>query len=167
MVKGMQMDAKNSKTFGGSVQIVTDIAKSAAGKVMRVIEGYRPQSEQHVALFGESGSGKTTLLTVFYGYQQEAKFQKDAGYRLLADDLTQGQNLLNSFWNLSRLPPTRLTSRKFSFQIRMVAPKEEKGCARLVWHDYPGEWWTETQAGQQQEDKESTFLRKPCRSPRG
>lgn len=164
MVKEMQMANNNSTTVGKCVQKVTWPIKSAVDKVKRVIGGYRPQSEQHVALFGESGSGKTTLLTVFYGYQQTAKFQGEAGYRLLADDTTQSQNLLNSFWNLSKLPPTRLTSRKFSFQIRMVAPKNErnvsaeKECARLVWHDYPGEWWTETQAGKQQQDKEETFL---------
>ena len=151
-------------TFGEYVSGVTGAIKSVPNTIKRIFEGYRSQSEQHIALFGESGSGKTTLLAVFYGYQQDTKFQKEAGYRLLSDDTTQGQNLLNSFWNLSALPPTRLTSRKFSFQIRMVAPKnerntsEEKECARLVWHDYPGEWWTETQAGEQQQDKEKTFL---------
>ncbi len=132
--------------------------KSAGNKIGRIFQGYRPQSEPHVALFGESGSGKTTLLTVFYGYQQDVKFQKDAGYRLLADDLTQGQNLLNKFWNLSALPPTRLESREYSFEIRLEGVQQAKESAHLVWHDYPGGWWTETRTGEEQQDKEKTFL---------
>ena len=145
-------------TLGRCVTGVTGAIESGVNKIIRTFEGYRSQSEQHIALFGESGSGKTTLLTVFYGYQQDTKFQKDAGYRLLADDLTQGQNLLNSFWNLSSLPPTRLTSRKFSFQVRLDGVSNVKESAHLVWHDYPGEWWTETQTGERQQDKEKTFL---------
>ena len=50
--------------------------------VKRKIAGYRPEFEQHIALFGEDGSGKTTLLTCFYGYQQELKFQKLLGYKV-------------------------------------------------------------------------------------
>ena len=138
-----------------------DAVESVGNTIARKIRGYRPNSEQHIALFGESGSGKTTLLTVFYGYQQDTKFQKEAGYRLLADDTTQGQNLLNSFWNLANLPATRLTSRKYSFQIRLDGvsgvPKV-KETAHLVWHDYPGGWWSETRTGEEQEDKEKTFL---------
>ena len=151
-------------TLGRYVTGVTEAIGSGVNKITRMFEGYRSQSEQHIALFGESGSGKTTLLTVFYGYQQDTKFQKEAGYRLLADDTTQGQTLLHSFWNLEKVPATRFTSRKFSFQIRLSTPKnegnasEEKECAKLVWHDYPGEWWTETKAGGEQQDKEETFL---------
>ena len=137
---------------------VADAIKSAANSIERTIQGRRPKTEQHIALFGESGSGKTTLLTVFYGYQQDTKFQKEAGYRLLADDLTQGQNLLNSFWNLASLPPNRLASRKYSFQIRLDGVAKAKETAHLVWHDYPGEWWTETKTGEEQQDKEQTFL---------
>jgi GTPase SAR1 family protein len=137
---------------------MADAIKSAANSIERTFQGRRPKTEQHIALFGESGSGKTTLLTVFYGYQQDTKFQKEAGYRLLADDLTQGQNLLSSFWNLSSLPATRLQSRKYSFQIRLDGVTKVKETAHLVWHDYPGEWWTETKTDGEQQDKEKTFL---------
>ena len=132
--------------------------RSVGNAIARNIRGHRSQSESHIALFGESGSGKTTLLTVFYGYQQDTKFRKEAGYSLLADDTTQGQNLLHSFWKLSDLPATRLTSRKFSFQIRLDGVSKVKETAHLVWHDYPGGWWTETRTGEEQEDKEKTFL---------
>lgn len=151
---------QESKTPGGYAKKVADAIVSAGNKFGRMIQGYRSQSEQHIALFAESGSGKTTLLTVFYGYQQDAKFQKEAGYRLLADDVTQGQQLLSSFWQISSsaVPPTRLASRKYSFQIRLAGVSKAKDSAHLVWHDYPGGWWTETRSGQEQMDKEKTFL---------
>lgn len=124
----------------------------------RKITGYRPDFEQHIALFGESGSGKTTLLTFFYGYQAESAFQKEAGYRLLAEDTTQGQTLLNSYYKITEknLPGTRLASREYRFTIRLNDVTDNIG--RLVWHDYPGEWWTETKTGEEQADKEKTFL---------
>jgi len=127
-------------------------------EVKRKIAGYRPEFEQHIALFGEAGSGKTTLLTCFYGYQSEIKFQKEAGYRLLAEDTTQGQSLLNSYYRISEqaLPATKLMSRDYRFTIRLNDVDQNVG--RLVWHDYPGEWWEETKSGEEQADKEKTFL---------
>lgn len=156
--QGNTMTEQAQKTSVGKK--LADAIKSAANSIERTFQGRRPKTEQHIALFGESGSGKTTLLTVFYGYQQDTKFQKEAGYRLLADDLTQGQNLLSSFWNLSSLslPATRLQSREYSFQIRLDGVTKPKETAHLVWHDYPGEWWTETKTGDEQQDKEKTFL---------
>lgn len=146
--------AKAAKSAGNKA---AEAVKSAGNKIKRTIQGYRPNSEQHIALFGESGSGKTTLLAVFYGYQQDIKFQKEAGYKLLADDTGQGQKLLSRFWNLSATPPTRLESQKYSFQIRLDGVPQAKESAHLVWHDYPGEWWTETKNGEEQQDKEKTF----------
>ncbi|MBE6372043.1 MAG: hypothetical protein E7055_08210 [Lentisphaerae bacterium] len=148
----------NQQKNEGIFDNVIDSIGKVGNKVIHGIQGYRPKFEQHVALFGESGCGKTTLLTVFYGYQQAVKFQKEAGYRLLADDLTQGQNLLSSFYNITTKPiaPTRLTSREYSFTIRPEGASQDAG--RLVWHDYPGEWWTETKTEEEQKDKEETFL---------
>ena len=126
--------------------------------VKRKIAGYRPEFEQHIALFGEDGSGKTTLLTCFYGYQQESKFQKEAGYRLVAEDTTQGQTLLSYYYKImeQQVLQTRMTSREYRFNIRLnEAPKN---VGRLVWHDYPGEWWKKTKTGEEQVDKEKTFL---------
>ena len=110
----MQSYHQEKKGFFGKIG---EAISGGANKVARVVKGFRPEFEQHVALFGESGSGKTTLLTVFYGYQQNNKFQKEAGYRLLSDDLTQGQTLLSSFYKITTnpIPPTRLTSREYSF----------------------------------------------------
>ena len=127
-------------------------------EVKRKIAGYRPEFEQHIALFGEDGSGKTTLLTCFYGYQQESKFQKEAGYRLVAEDTTQGQTLLSYYYKImeQQVLQTRMTSREYRFNIRLnEAPKN---VGRLVWHDYPGEWWKKTKTGEEQADKEKTFL---------
>ncbi|MBR4674667.1 MAG: 50S ribosome-binding GTPase [Victivallales bacterium] len=144
----------NKQKLGSLVDVIGDSAK----KLIRSFNGRRSEFEQHIAIFGESGSGKTTLLTVFYGYQQTIEFQHNAGYSLLADDTTQGQSLLNSFYNLETKPiaPTRLTSREYSFSIRPEGVKKNAG--KIVWHDYPGEWWTETKTAEEQEDKEKTFL---------
>lgn len=151
----MNHNHQKSKNF---VKTIVSGIGNSANKVKRIAQGYRPKFEQHIALFGESGSGKTTLLTVFYGYQQNSKFQKEAGYRLLSDDLTQGQNLLSSFYKITTqsIPPTRLTSREYSFTIRPEGVSKDSGC--MVWHDYPGEWWTETKTAEEQKDKEKTFL---------
>lgn len=151
---------QNSPKTDGYLAKVGETIQATANKIQRLVQGYRSQAEQHIALFGESGSGKTTLLTVFYGYQQDINFQKESGYSLRADDSTQGQTLLNSFWNLSSTPPTRLESRKYSFTIRLKTGSDgvSKDAAHLVWHDYPGGWWTETRTGEEQKDKEQTFL---------
>lgn len=118
----------------------------------------RSAFEQHVAVFGESGSGKTTLLSVFYGHQQAAAFSKEAGYTLLAKDTTQGFNLLRNYHLIEdgELPsPTRYRQTSFSFNIQ---PEEfRKTAGRLVWHDYPGEWWSETREGEEAKRKNETF----------
>lgn len=140
------------------IQAENNFFKSMYTSFKRKVAGCRSKFEQHIALFGESGSGKTTLLTFFYGYQQGVQFQKEAGYSLLAEDTSQGQALLNSYYKISEqsLPATRLTSREYRFNIRLREVAQNVG--RLVWYDYPGGWWTETRTGEEQEDKIKTFL---------
>ena len=118
----------------------------------------RPSFEQHVAIFGESGSGKTTLLSVFYGSQQAAKFTKLHGYSLRADDTTQGTGMLQAYHRIAedKLPPaTKYQHVPFVFNVRADGSTVDAG--RLVWHDYPGEWWTETKAGDEADRKNNAF----------
>lgn len=111
---------------------------------------------QEIAVFGESGSGKTVLLSSFYGGTQGPSFRSENSYRVLADDTTQGNRLKRNYLrmrNEAEAPEiTRFRAEPYSFTIK---PKENAdpnaanvakrsfGALRLVWHDYPGEWFTE------------------------
>jgi len=121
--------------------------------------GKRSAFEQHVAVFGESGSGKTTLISVFYGHQQAVSFSRTAGYSLLATDTTQGQKLLQTYHRIGDdllPPPTRYRQSVFSFGIRPHGLRKDAG--RLLWHDYPGEWWSETREGEEGERKKEALI---------
>lgn len=119
----------------------------------------RPTIEQHLAVFGESGSGKTTLLSAFYGWQQEPEFRFKSGYGVNAVDTTTGQRLRASYLKMaeSLLPPqTRYSHEPVEFTI--IARGLDANAGKLVWHDYPGEWWTETKTGTEGNRKIETFL---------
>ena len=123
----------------------------------------RSTFEQHIAVFGESGSGKTTLVSVFYGHQQAAAFSKAEGYKLLATDTTQGQKLLQTYHRIEDdlLPPqTRFRQTEFVFGVRPHGLPKDAG--RLVWHDYPGEWWSETRDGDEGRRKQEAFKSLLC-----
>lgn len=121
---------------------------------------FRPRRviEQHIAVFGESGSGKTTLLSTFYGWHQEPFFRRTAGYSLLADDTSQGQRLSNEYLKMKESllpPPTRYQHQAFRFNITVRGL--DKSAGSIVWHDYPGEWWTETKADIEGQNKIEAF----------
>lgn len=110
--------------------------------------------EQEIAIFGESGSGKTVLLSSFYGPTQEPAFGAENSYRVIADDTGQGHILRQNYLRMreeARAPDlTRFAAEPYSFTLK---PKEgDAGTSakansfsamRLIWHDYPGEWFTE------------------------
>lgn len=109
--------------------------------------------EQSIAVFGESGSGKTVLLSSFYGAHQEAEFDKTSLYNLRADDTGQGIRLHKNYLgmrNADKRPPSNkfsATRYAFSAHFKGVSKKPAPVDAlRLVWHDYPGEWFEETPA---------------------
>ena len=115
--------------------------------------------EQHIAVFGESGSGKTTLLSVFYGKQQGLRFGEESGYELFAEDTSQSNQLLSQYHQVqdNTISPTRLKVSRYEFFVRPVTEKKSKNIIRLVWHDYPGEWLTETKQGEENERKKRVF----------
>lgn len=111
--------------------------------------------EQHLAVFGGSGSGKTVLLSSFYGGAQEPSFRRANGYAVRAVDKAQGRKLHQNYLGMrdSAAAPTanRFASTEYAFTIEPTAdttskskvrgkPKAAK-TLRVVWHDYPGEWF--------------------------
>ncbi|SED40751.1 hypothetical protein SAMN05216483_3776 [Streptomyces sp. 2131.1] len=113
--------------------------------------------EQHIAVFGESGSGKTVMLSSFYGATQEPQYRQKSLFHVLADDMGQGTRLHQNYLGMksARVPAAnRFAATSYSFSVRMKdAPdvKVNKGkpfdALRLVWHDYPGEWFEEGASG--------------------
>jgi hypothetical protein len=109
--------------------------------------------EQQIAVFGESGSGKTVLLSSFYGAAQEPAFVRDSVYKIIADDTAQRNRLHQNFLGMrnSGIAPesTRYAATRYVFSITRrpaAGGKGKKTVAeelRLVWHDYPGEWFEE------------------------
>lgn len=112
---------------------------------------------QEIAVFGESGSGKTVLLSSFYGATQEPSFGSQNPYRVIADDTTQSTLLRQNYLRMRNeaQPPalTRFGAKPYSFTIKpqessdpnaaKTARTRSFNTLRLVWHDYPGEWFTE------------------------
>ncbi len=110
--------------------------------------------EQHIAVFGESGSGKTVLVSCFYGAMLQPEFTKHSLFNVTADNVGQGSHLYKNYLGMrdsARPPvPTRFSSTPYAFSVKLKnkgggAKKNPKPfeAVRLVWHDYPGEWWQE------------------------
>jgi hypothetical protein len=107
--------------------------------------------QQDIAVFGESGSGKTVLVSCFYGSTQEPEFlKKETLFHITADDTGQGHRLLKNFLGMrdtARAPDhTQFDTTSYAFTLKLRAKsanatKSKFDAVRLVWHDYPGEWW--------------------------
>lgn len=109
--------------------------------------------EQHMAVFGESGSGKTVLLSSFYGATQEPAFLQSSLFDVTADDVGQGHRLHANYLGMrdSARPPstTRFSATSYAFSVKVrndggnVNSPSPFDAMRLVWHDYPGDWFQE------------------------
>ena len=107
--------------------------------------------EQQIAVFGESGSGKTVLLSSFYGLALEQELAGTERFDILAVDSAQGRRLHQNYLGMKKsasLPiGDRFSSTSYAFTIKRKpgsATKTKKNVSeelRLVWHDYPGEWF--------------------------
>lgn len=116
--------------------------------------------EQHIAVFGESGSGKTVLLSSFYGLMREKQTQARTRLDVVADDAGQGDRLLSYYLGMSRegrAPAgNRFASIPHSFTAHLDHQQGSKSGAkydgiRLIWHDYPGEWFHNSASGPTEE----------------
>jgi hypothetical protein len=114
--------------------------------------------EQHIAVFGEAGSGKTVLVSSFYGATQEPQYLKNSLFNVVADDIGQGNRLHRNYLgmkNSAQLPEaTRFSATSYSFSIKLKDGSDAKAmkarpfdALRLVWHDYPGEWFEQDVSG--------------------
>lgn len=127
--------------------------------------------EQSIAVFGESGSGKTVLLSSFYGATQEPSFVSESLYRVIADDIGQGNRLLQNYLRMrkqAQAPQTnRFTATPHSFTLKPKdggdAPSTKArpfNALRLVWHDYPGQWFVEEPSSDEEATRRvETFTR--------
>ena len=117
--------------------------------------------EQNLAVFGASGSGKTVLLSSFYGATREPSFRSKSLYNLIAADTGQGVRLHQNYLrmkNASQAPrPTTFKPTSYAFTVKPNSgdgTKSVKGqpfsALRLVWHDYPGEWFEEDPSSEQE-----------------
>jgi len=117
--------------------------------------------EQHIAVFGESGSGKTVMVSSFYGATQHPEFAGTNHFRVSADSQDQHEDLYGNYLGMrddSRLPmPDRFASTSFAFSVMIEASGEASqrsrpfDALRLVWHDYPGEWFQQDVSGPEEE----------------
>ncbi|WP_232820217.1 ATP/GTP-binding protein [Brachybacterium sp. YJGR34] len=117
--------------------------------------------EQHIAVFGQSGSGKTVLLSSFYGGLQGA-FDGSELYDVVADDTGQGDRLLKNYYRMAKAhevpSATRFAAETFRFSLNpkgYLDPATQKkapfDAIRIVWHDYPGEWFEASVSGAEEE----------------
>lgn len=119
--------------------------------------------EQQIAVFGESGSGKTVLLSSFYGLALEQQLAGTERFDVLATDSTQGRRLHQNYLgmkNSAQLPmSTHFASTSYAFTVKRkpdTATRPKKSSAeelRLVWHDYPGEWFEEEPSSPEEEQR--------------
>lgn len=114
--------------------------------------------EQHIAVFGGSGSGKTVLLSSFFGSMRQSVQAGARRFSLVADSPAQGTELLQRYYAMKEdgtLPgPNRYRADTYQFSLNLKAPadgappkKSPFQAVRLVWHDYPGEWFEQDVSG--------------------
>lgn len=114
--------------------------------------------EQHIAVFGESGSGKTVMLSSFYGSEQEPQNIKKGAFNVVAESAGQGTHLHQNYLgmkNSATVPvQDRFAATSYRFLLRFKGDSEAKplkakpfDTLRLVWHDYPGEWFEQDVSG--------------------
>jgi hypothetical protein len=131
--------------------------------------------EQHIAVFGESGSGKTVLVSSFYGATQESQFLRDSLFHVVADDIGQGSRLHRNYLGMkssAQVPnATRFAATSHAFSVKLKpGSAREAGDARpfkalrLVWHDYPGEWFEQDVSGAEEAQRRIDTFRSLLRS---
>jgi hypothetical protein len=101
--------------------------------------------EIRLALFGPSGSGKTTLLASYFGNQQKSGFEETHGYRLEAEDTSDGNELLGRYYRMEEEGLFPVGTESFSeYAFGLKVHQLSTASLRIVWYDYPGGWWERT-----------------------
>jgi hypothetical protein len=131
--------------------------------------------EQNIAVFGERGSGKTVLLSSFFGATQEPSWRDQNLYKVVADDTGQGTRLRQNYLKMKKAAqapvPDRFAATRYSFTVKpnnSDDPKAAKSqpftALRLVWHDYPGEWFEEDPSSDEETTRRIETFTKLLRS---
>lgn len=126
--------------------------------------------EQHIAVFGESGSGKTVMLSSFYGSEQEPQNMKVGTFNLVAEEPGQGTRLHQNYLgmkNAATVPDaTKFSATSYRFLLKLKGESAAKplkakpfDALRLVWHDYPGEWFEQDVSGSEETDRRIAAFR--------
>ncbi|MDV6300383.1 hypothetical protein R3P82_14840 [Dietzia maris] len=118
--------------------------------------------EQHIAVFGESGSGKTVMLSSFYGAAQEPAFIKADRSHLVAEMPSQGTKLHSNYLGMKKsatVPPAdKFRWDSYAFDLKLQKDPRDGGgtidALRLVWHDYPGEWFEGRREGARERSRQ-------------
>lgn len=97
--------------------------------------------EIRIALFGAGAAGKSTLLASYFGNQQRNSFEETHGYRLQAENISVGNELLARYYRMEQgeFPLGTVTFGEYGFGLKIKGLAEP--CLRIVWYDYPGGWW--------------------------
>ena len=123
--------------------------------------------EQHIALFGESGSGKTVLASSFYGFSQEKASSNDL-WDMVADDVGQGTRLYRNYLGMrdhaTAPSTTRFAGVTYYFSVKLKgggakAKKRPFDILRLAWHDYPGDWFTDSPSSEEEANRRVDMFR--------
>jgi hypothetical protein len=120
--------------------------------------------EHHIAVFGGAGSGKTVLLSSFYGTTQQAEYKQNHLFSVVADDPGQGGRLFQNYLkmkNAAQAPKaTRFSATAYSLAIKLknwadinATKKKPFDALKLVWHDYPGEWFEGSLSGPEESQR--------------
>lgn len=120
--------------------------------------------EQNIAVFGEAGSGKTVLLSSFYGPTQEREFEKTSPYAVVAENVGQHARMYRNYLgmrNEARTPiGDRFGGQSYAFEIKPNSNGRDKSLAKtglnslkLIWHDYPGEWFESDVSGPEESQR--------------
>ncbi len=120
--------------------------------------------EIRFALFGPSGSGKTTLLSSYFGNQQRNNFEESHGYRLEAEDTSDGNQLLSRYYEMEKgkfpLGTESFSEYDFVFKVHGLT----RPSLRIVWYDYPGGWWEKTPGDDEEHNARKQALEKLLKS---
>jgi hypothetical protein len=97
------------------------------------------------------------LLSSFYGAAQESANIKRDGFAVIAEDPGQGHSLNSRYLGMknsgTRPAPTKFASTAFAFTVKVsqASAADKFDALRLVWHDYPGEWFEQGVSGVEEE----------------
>lgn len=134
---------------------------------------HKKSREQHIAVFGASGSGKTVMLSSFYGAAQEPQFLEDSMFRVEPERIGQGNALHQNYLgmkNEAQVPvATKFSAESYAFNLRLKEEFAAKGARasdllKLVWHDYPGEWFEQDVSGEAEAKRRVSAFRALLRS---